>query len=99
MYYSVLYVMLCYIICRAGRAEQTPASSHPVCSRLVRETRNSSHYQYRLSLWGPLGDTPQTRNKTFMGPCSGPQWTNTKVISAKGHFCAPDVRCLQRPPG
>ena len=28
------------------------------------------------------------RNKTLMDPCKDPEGTNTKVTSAKGHFCA-----------
>ena len=41
-----------------------------------------------LSLRGPLGDTPPIRNTTLMGPCKDPKGPNTKVSSAKGHFCA-----------
>ena len=41
-----------------------------------------------LSLWGPLGDTPPIRNRIFLGPCTAPNGTNTKVTSAKGQFCA-----------
>ena len=41
-----------------------------------------------LSMRGPLGDTPPTRNQTVMGPWKAPEGTNTKVTSAKGHFCA-----------
>ena len=43
---------------------------------------------WRLSLWGPLGHTPPFRNQLFMGPCKAPKGTDTKVTSAKGHFCA-----------
>ena len=41
-----------------------------------------------LSLWRPLVDTPPLRNKQFMGPCKAQKGTDTKVASAKGHFCA-----------
>ena len=41
-----------------------------------------------LCLWGSLGDTPSIRNKRFAGLCKAPKGTNTKVTSAKGHFCA-----------
>ena len=27
-------------------------------------------------------------DETFMGPCEAPEGTNTKVASARGHFCA-----------
>ena len=33
---------------------------------------------------GPLGDTPPSRDKLFMGPCKAPKGTDTKVTSAKG---------------
>ena len=35
-----------------------------------------------------LGGHPPIRNKVFMGPCKASKGTNTKVTSAKGHFCA-----------
>ena len=36
----------------------------------------------------PRGAPLQLKNKTFMGPCEAHEGTNTKVTSAKGHFCA-----------
>ena len=51
-----------------------------------------------LSRWGPLGDTQTIRNKMFIGPCKAPEGTNTKVTSAKGHFCAyPTTDALRQP--
>ena len=42
-----------------------------------------------LSPWGRLGDTPPIRNKIHSwAPRKTPKGTNTKVTSAKGHFCA-----------
>ena len=41
-----------------------------------------------VSLWGPLGHTPPSINKTLLGPYQALQGTNTQVTSTKGHFCA-----------
>ena len=43
---------------------------------------------WRLSLWGPLGETPPIRNHIFLDPPEAPEGTNTRVTSAKGHFYA-----------
>ena len=51
-----------------------------------------------LSLWGPLGDTPPLRNRLFLGPYTAPNWTNTKVTSAKAHFYAHPRDVLGRAP-
>ena len=45
----------------------------------------------------PWGDTPSIRNRLFLGPYKAPKGTNTKVTSAKGHFCAdPTLRGFHR---
>ena len=51
-----------------------------------------------LPLWGPLGNSPPIRNKTFLGPCKAPG-ANTKVTSARGHFCAYPMPCSPCMPG
>ena len=42
-----------------------------------------------VSLWGPLGDTPPSRSKLFLGPSKALQGTNTK-----GHLGQRSLLCL-----
>ena len=74
-------------IVAASRDGSRAAPSSHACRRGA-EVPQKERCPSCLSLWVPLGDTSPIRNKTLMCSYKDPKGTNTKVTSAKGHFCA-----------
>ena len=71
IYHVYIYIYICVMSCVS-----TWNNNERACKDILR--RLVSTFPSCLSLWGPLGDTPPIRNKTFLGPCRDPKGTNSQ---------------------
>ena len=93
-----------HVVRITSRTTRSPGKSHLLVSDVCKAaTQWSTEVPLRRSALsvcpcgGPLGDTPPIkRNVFFLGPCKASKGTNTKVTSAKGHFCAYPSYCSLR---
>ena len=94
--YIYIYIYICVYRCPLVQVPAQPAPTSDRSQIGSRKHRSAPRERCPqcLSLWGPWG-TPLHLEigcswapvKPQMGPCKAPKGTNTKVTSAKGHFC------------